>query len=42
MMGFFRKEPTMVESYNGKEPTMVESYNGKEPTMVESLEKNKT
>jgi hypothetical protein len=23
-MGFFRKEPTMVESYSRKEPTMVE------------------
>jgi hybrid cluster-associated redox disulfide protein len=24
-VGFFKKEPTMVESYNKKEPTMVES-----------------
>lgn len=25
MTGFFKKEPTMVESYNKKEPTMVET-----------------
>jgi DNA-binding transcriptional regulator of glucitol operon len=35
-MGFFRKEPTMVESQSRKEPTMVESQSRKEPTMVES------
>jgi hypothetical protein len=27
-MGFFRKEPTMVESQSRKEPTMVERRHG--------------